>query len=66
MFIDREKDKIVPTDNMCEEKHLTKDKEYEILEIEDNMPSTPDEYYKIENDIGEDVWIDDWDCKAIK
>ena len=64
-FIDIPKTKIIVNDDICEKNNLTKDKEYEVLEIDDDMPVTPDEYYKIQNDIGKEIWIDDWDCKQI-
>ena len=65
-FIDIPKTKIIVNDDICEKNNLTKDKEYEVLEIDDDMPGTPDEYYKIKNDIGKEIWIEDWDCMKVR
>ena len=53
--------KIIPNKNICG-KNLTPKKEYEVLEVDDDMPYTLDKYYKIKNDIGREIWIEDWDC----
>lgn len=65
MFVDIKKHKIVPSDEICIKNHLTKDKEYKVLETDNDDPMTPDEYYKIKNDLGLEIWVDDWDCKRI-
>lgn len=57
--------KIILNKNICS-KNLTPKKEYEVLEIDDDMPSTLDEYYKIKNDVGKEIWIEDWDCMIVR
>lgn len=57
--------KIIPNKNICIIKKLTPNTEYGVLEI-DGMPISPDLYFKIKNDIGEEVWVDDWDCTEIE
>ena len=58
--------KIIPNENICDENNLTPQKQYEVLDIDNDMPGTPDEYYKIINDIGKEIWIDDWDCIEVR
>ena len=58
--------KIIPNESICNKENLTPKKEYEVLEIDDDMPGTPDEYYKIKNDAGKEIWIEDWDCKKVR
>lgn len=53
---------IKPHNNICKSKHLTENKEYEILDTDDDMPEIPDMHFKIRNDEGKEIWIDDWDC----
>ncbi|MDF2804320.1 MAG: hypothetical protein K0S61_4225 [Anaerocolumna sp.] len=57
--------KIIPHDNICVNKGLTKGKEYDVVEWDDDSGCTPDEYFAVINDEGKKVWIDDWDCKQI-
>lgn len=58
--------KIIPNENICDENNLTPQKQYEVLDVDNDMPGTPDEYYKITNDIGKEIWIDDWDCIEVR
>lgn len=57
--------KIIPDDKICNSKKLTPNKEYEVLEIDDDMPLYPDLYFKIKNDNNQEIWVDDLDCTEI-
>lgn len=57
--------KIIPHDDICKQKNLIPQKEYEVLEIDDDMPAFPDLYFKVRNEEGKEVWISDWDCTEI-
>lgn len=58
--------KIKPHKSICEKYILIVGKEYEVLEISNLRGETPvDLSFKIKNELGEEVWVNDWDCEEI-
>ena len=58
--------KIKPDKKVCSEKMLFSHKEYDVIEISNTRGECEvDLSFKIANELGQDVWIDDWDCTEI-
>lgn len=58
--------KIKPFEYVCKEKKLFPFKEYEVLEITNEFGACEvDLSFKVLNENGKEVWVDDWDCNEI-
>lgn len=55
--------KIKPHSRICKSKKLFAEKEYKVLQVSNCMGESPvDLSFRIENELGEEIWVEDWDC----
>lgn len=57
---------IKPHGKVCESKNLIDGKAYKVLSITNEFGECEvDLSFKVINEYGEEVWVDDWDCEEI-
>ena len=57
---------IIVDENKCESVNCKKNKKYEVLQITNEFGEcVVDLSFQIENESGEKIWIDDWDCMEL-
>lgn len=62
----KQEQKIKPYGKICEEKRLIYGKEYKVLSITNEFGECEvDLSFKVINEDGKEVWVDDWDCEEI-
>lgn len=58
--------KIIPNEIICESLNLIPDKKYEVLDISNDFGECEvDLSFKVINEKGKEVWVEDWDCTEI-
>lgn len=52
--------------HICKKNKLFAEKEYKVLQISNCMGESPvDLSFKIKDELGNEVWVEDWDCEEI-
>lgn len=58
--------KIIADKKACKDLNLIEGKEYEVLEISNEFGECEaDLSFKVKNESGKTVWVDDWDCTEL-